>query len=151
MEYIFKVTTAIGGSLASYLWGGWSVMLQTLLIFVVLDYFTGVIAAGKEGELSSRRGFSGIKRKVVIFVIVAVAHMVDKALGDGHLFRDGTIAFYLANECLSIIENSGRIGLPVPDSLTNAIKVLRGDNKEQSEESEHDNSDHTKTDSKNIH
>ena len=101
-------------------------MLSILLTFVVLDYITGVVAAGKEGKLSSEVGLWGIPKKVAIFAIVAVAHLVDTALGDAHLFRDAAIFFYLANELLSITENLGRIGVPIPGAIQRAVEVLRG-------------------------
>ncbi|MGF7429576.1 phage holin family protein [Thermoanaerobacterium thermosaccharolyticum] len=125
-ENIFKTITAFGGALASYLFGGWSALLGILLAFVIFDYVTGVIAAGIEGKLSSNVGLKGIAKKVAIFVIVAVANLVDRALGNAHIFRDATIFFYLANELLSIIENVGRSGVPIPEVIKKAVAVLQG-------------------------
>lgn len=125
-ENIFKTICSIGGALASYLFGGWSALLGVLLAFVVTDYITGVLAAGVEGKLNSSIGWKGISRKVMIFVLVAMAHLVDTALGDTSVFRDATIFFYLANELLSIVENTGRIGLPVPDTIQKAVAILKG-------------------------
>lgn len=125
-ENIFKTITAFGGALASYLFGGWSALLGILLAFVIFDYVTGVIAAGIEGKLSSNAGLKGIAKKVAIFVIVAVANLVDRALGNAHIFRDATIFFYLANELLSIIENVGRSGVPIPEVIKKAVAVLQG-------------------------
>lgn len=125
METAFKTLVAIGGAAASFLFGGWSSLLSILLAFVVIDYISGVVAAGKEGKLSSEVGLWGIARKVAIFAVVAVAHLIDTALGDAHLFRDAAIFFYLANEVLSIIENAGRIGVPVPPTLEKAVAVLK--------------------------
>ena len=101
-------------------------MLNILLVFVVIDYITGVIASGIEGKLSSGIGMRGIAKKVFIFVIVAVAHLADQAIGDGSLLMDAAIFFYMANEMLSIIENTGRVGLPVPNILKQAVEVLKG-------------------------
>lgn len=126
MENVVKTVVAVGGATASFLFGGWSSLLSILLAFVVIDYLSGVVAAGKEGKLSSEVGLWGIARKVAIFAVVAVAHLIDTALGDAHLFRDAAIFFYLANEVLSIIENAGRIGVPVPDKLKNAVDILNG-------------------------
>src|SRR5690606_25922839 len=126
MEGTFKTIIAIGGAAASFLFGGWSSLLTILLVFVVFDYITGVLAAGKEGKLNSEVGLWGIPKKVAIFAIVAVAHLVDSALGDAHLFRDAAIFFYLANELLSIIENIGRMGVPIPGAIQRAVEVLRG-------------------------
>jgi len=126
MENSFKTVVAIGGTAVSYLFGGWSTLLGELLAFVVMDYLSGMVAAGIEGQLSSSVGLKGIARKVFIFGMVAVAHLVDTAIADGHVFRDATIFFYLANELLSIVENSGRIGLPVPDLIKQAVEILKG-------------------------
>ena len=123
---LFKLCVAGGGACASYLFGGWSQLLGILLAFVVIDYIAGVSASAIEGKLSSNVGRKGIAKKVLIFVIVAVAHLVDVALGDGNFFRDATIFFYLANETISILENSGRIGLPIPEVLQKAIEILKG-------------------------
>ncbi|MBO8164710.1 MAG: holin family protein [Brevibacillus sp.] len=126
MENFFKTLVAVGGAAASYLFGGWSSLLGVLLTFVVIDYVSGVIAAGVGGKLSSRVGLLGIAKKVFIFAMVAIAHLVDTALGDQHVLRDATIFFYLANELLSIIENAGRVGLPVPAPIQRAVEVLKG-------------------------
>lgn len=123
---IFKIIIAGGGACISYLYGGWSSLLGILLAFVAIDYVTGVAAAAIEGQLSSNVGLKGIAKKVFIFVIVAVAHLVDSSLGDGHIFRDATIFFYVANELLSILENAGRAGVPIPPIIQQAIEILRG-------------------------
>src|SRR5690606_20413472 len=109
LENLYKSIIAVGGAAASYLFGGWSALLSILLTFVVLDYVTGFLAAAKKGKLNSEVGLWGIAKKVAIFFVVAVAHLVDTALGDAHLFRDAAIFFYLANELLSITENTGRL------------------------------------------
>ena len=126
MENLYKSLIAAGGAAASYLFGGWSALLSVLLTFVVLDYITGFLAAAKEGKLNSEVGLWGIAKKVAIFFVVAVAHLVDTALGDAHLFRDAAIFFYLANELLSITENTGRLGVPIPTAIQRAVEVLRG-------------------------
>ncbi len=128
---IFKFCIAGGGACASYLFGGWNQLLQILLVFVIIDYITGVVASGVEGKLSSSVGLKGIAKKVFIFVIVAVAHLADTALGDGSLLQDAAIFFYIANELLSIIENAGRVGLPVPEILKQAIEILKGKSQPQ--------------------
>ncbi|KAF4324796.1 hypothetical protein G195_001011 [Phytophthora kernoviae 00238/432] len=101
-------------------------MLGVLLVFVILDYLTGIAAAGMTGKLESNVGMFGIARKVFIFAMVSVAHLVDGVLGDGHLFRDAVAFFYIANELLSIIENGGRLGAPIPPVIRQAIEVLKG-------------------------
>ncbi|MGX9706945.1 toxin secretion/phage lysis holin [Laceyella tengchongensis] len=105
--------------------GGWSNSLKALLIFVVIDYVSGFFAACKEGKLSSQVGMMGITKKVMVFALIAVAHLIDTSLGNQHLFLDGTVLFYLVNEVLSILENAGRMGLPIPPQLQKGIEILR--------------------------
>ena len=125
MENIIKYASAGIGAFVSFMFGGWSTLLSILLAFVVIDYVSGFFAAGIEGKLNSSTGMKGIAKKVAVFFVVAVAHMMDVALGyDGHILRDATIFFFLANEALSILENAGRIGVPVPGALKKAIDIL---------------------------
>ena len=124
MENILKITVGLGGGLASFLFGGWSALLQTLVLFIVLDYVFAVLVAATHGELSSKKGFKGIAKKVAILVLVAVAHQVDLILGDGSLIRDSVIFFYIANELLSILETVGKTSLPIPDVLKRAVDTL---------------------------
>ena len=136
LDIIFKSIVAGAGAVTGYLYGGWDTLLQVLLIFVIVDYLTGIIAGGTNGKLSSKVGFRGILKKVLIFIIVAVAHWVDVAVGvalgeDVAIFRNATIFFYLANELLSITENAGEMGVPIPEKLMNAVEILKGKNKEE--------------------
>lgn len=126
LDNIIKTILAVIGGALSYILGGWSQLLFVLLAFVIIDYITGIIAAGIEGKLSSSVGFKGIAKKIFIFTLVAVANLIDMSLGDGHIIRDATIFFYLGNELLSIIENAGRAGLPVPDPIKKAVEILKG-------------------------
>lgn len=126
MENVIKLVVAAGGAAASFLFGGWSTALVTLGVFVLIDFATGWFASGREGALSSKRGLIGIARKFMIFAIVALAHLLDGQLGDGHMLRDGAVAFYLANEALSIVENAGRMGVPIPPKVQEMIAVLKG-------------------------
>lgn len=126
VDNVYKAILPTLSVVAGFLFGGWSVLLTILLVFMVGDYISGVVAAGYEGKLSSRVGGWGIARKIMILAIVAVAHLVDTALGDAHLFRDAAIFFYLSNELLSLLENAGRLGAPIPPMLQKAIAVLRG-------------------------
>ncbi|GGK20873.1 hypothetical protein GCM10010965_12460 [Caldalkalibacillus thermarum] len=125
-EILFKWIVAVGGSVASFLFGGWSMLLSILLVFVVIDYASGVIASALDGKLNSEVGLRGIAKKVAIFAVVAVGHLVDVSLGgEATLFRDLAIFFYIANEGISILENVGRIGVPAPEKLKGAIEKLR--------------------------
>jgi toxin secretion/phage lysis holin len=123
---LYKWSGAAGGAVVTYLYGGWSTLLGVLLAFVIFDYALGLIAAAVLGELKSKIGFVGIARKVFIFAMVGVGHLVDGILGDGHLFRDTVAYFYIANELLSLIENGGRLGAPIPPVIRQAVEVLKG-------------------------
>lgn len=118
---------AVFGAVGSYLFGGWDSAIQTLFVFVVIDYITGVLAAGRQGKLSSYAGLKGIGRKAMIFMFVTMGHMADLHLSDGHahLFRDGVITFFIANEALSITENAGRMGVPIPEPIRRAVEIFK--------------------------
>ncbi len=122
----FKVGIAAIGTIFNYMYGGWSALLIALVIFVALDYATGCMAAAVTTGLNSKVGRAGIARKAFIFVIVAAAHVVDGVIGEGSIIRDAVIWFYLANELISIVENGGRMGAPIPPAITQAIAVLKG-------------------------
>lgn len=128
MENLIKWSIAGVGSVVAYLFGGWTVLLQILIVFMLIDYFTGLMASW--GMLNSKVGFKGIFKKIMILSLVAVAHLIDQVLGGGNsLVRDAVIFFYLANELLSILENAGRTGLPIPSVLTKAVDVLNNKSK----------------------
>lgn len=124
MDNAIKIAVGLGGGLASFLFGGWSALLQTLVLFIVLDYIFAIIVAATHGELNSKKGFKGIAKKVGILVLVAVAHQVDSILGDGTLIKDSVIFFYIANELLSILETVGKTNLPIPNVLRKAVETL---------------------------
>lgn len=126
LDVMYKTGAAVIGAVVGFFFGGWSILLGILLAFTIIDYVTGMMAAYTEGRLRSTIGFKRIPKKIMIFVLVAVAHLVDRAVGTNDLFRDATIFFYLANELLSITENAGRIGLPVPEQIKQAVEILRG-------------------------
>jgi toxin secretion/phage lysis holin len=125
-EIFFKSGAAITGAAVGYLFGGWSVLLQVLLTFVIIDYLSGLLASAVEGKLSSKIGFKGIAKKVMIFGLVVAGHLIDRTIGQGHMVSDAISFFYLGNEGLSILENAGRMGLPVPKQLKDAILILKG-------------------------
>jgi toxin secretion/phage lysis holin len=126
IDLVFKTGAAILGGFAGLIFGESTGILRSLLWMMAIDYGTGMAAGYKEKTLSSKVGFKGIAKKVVILAMVALAHQVDSALGTKNMFRDATIVFYMANELLSIFENAGRIGVPVPERLTQAVEVLKG-------------------------
>jgi len=117
--------TAIGGWLGWVL-GGWDGFLYALVTFVLTDYLTGLMAAAVEKKLSSEIGFKGIFRKVLIFMLVGIGHILDaRVIGDGSVLRTAVIFFYISNEGISIIENAGRIGLPIPQKLKAILEQLK--------------------------
>lgn len=131
MDKSFQFLTAILAGLIQFLYGDWTTLLSVLLALVVIDFISGMTAGFIEGTLKSRVGLLGIARKVFIFLMVAVSHLVDMLLIESGmetkaLVMTMVIVFYAVNEILSITENAGRIGLPVPEQIKNAIVVLKG-------------------------
>ena len=119
-----KLAVAVVGTFLTTFFGGWDTMLRVLVLFVAIDYVVGVTAAWIEKKLNSEIGARGIVKKVLLFVIVALAVQVDLALGQ-EIFRSLAIWFYLANEALSIIENAGRCGVPIPSFLKTALEQMK--------------------------
>lgn len=125
--------TALGAWLGGFM-GGLDGFLYSLIVFAVVDYVTGFMAAITEKSLSSEVGFKGIAKKVVIFLLVGVGNMLDvHVLGQGAVIRTAVIFFYLSNEGVSILENAGRIGLPIPAKLRAVLEQLR-DEEDRDEE-----------------
>ena len=118
--------TAIGGWLGYFL-GGFDGILYALIALMVLDYITGVMCAIEDKKLSSAVGFKGICRKVLILILVGIAHITDvHVVGNGSALRTAVVFWYISNEALSIFENSAHLGLPVPEKLKQALKQLHG-------------------------
>ncbi len=124
---IQMVFTGIGAYLGYFL-GGFDGLLYALLLFVVVDYITGLMRGITQKKLSSEVGFKGILRKVIIFMLVAIAHMLDaEIIGKGDALRTAVIFFYLSNEGISILENAANIGVPVPKKLRDVLAQLKDD------------------------
>ena len=118
--------TALGGWLGYFL-GGLDGLLIALLVFVALDYVTGVMCAISDHKLSSAVGFRGICRKMVIFMLVGIGHILDvHVVGTGTALRTAVICFYLSNEGISLLENASHLGLPVPDRLKTILQQIHG-------------------------
>ncbi|WP_456237001.1 phage holin family protein [Anaerococcus faecalis] len=116
--------TAVGGWLGYFL-GGCDGLIIALILFVVIDYITGVMCAVVDKKLSSTVGFKGIFRKVLIFMLVGIANIIDvQVIKSGSVLRTAVVFFYLSNEGLSLIENSVHLGLPVPEKLKAVLKQL---------------------------
>ena len=114
----------IGGWLGYFL-GGKDGMLVTLIVFMALDYITGLMCAIMDKKLSSAVGFRGICKKVLILMLVGVANILDiHVVGNGSALRGAVIAFYLSNEGLSLLENAAYIGLPIPEKLRDILEQL---------------------------
>ena len=130
------VFSAVGGWLGYFL-GGCDGLLYTLLAFVVLDYITGIMCAVADHKLSSAVGFKGIYRKILIFALVGVGHLLDvQVLGAVGVLRTAVIFFYLSNEGVSLIENAAHLGLPIPAKLKAVLEQLH--DRAEKEEEDHE-------------
>ena len=118
------VFAAVGGWLGYFL-GGCDGLLVALVMFVAVDYITGVMCAVVDKNLSSEIGFKGIARKVLIFLLVGIANILDvQVIGTGSVLRTAVIFFYLSNEGVSLLENAGHLGLPIPEKLKDILAQL---------------------------
>ena len=118
---------AIGGFLG-WFWGGADGLFYALITFVIVDYITGLMCGIVKQELSSDIGFKGIFRKVLIFMLVGIAHILDAmVIGTGSVLRTAVICFYLSNEGLSIVENAAELGLPIPAQFKRVLRQLKTD------------------------
>lgn len=131
-EGLCTVIGIVGGFVAS-LFGGWDAALVTLVIFMAIDYVTGLIVAGvfhnsgktQNGALESRAGWKGLCRKGVSLLVVLVACRLDLMMGDTNFIRDAVVIAFVANETISIVENAGLMGINIPPAITAAIEVLK--------------------------
>ena len=118
------IFSAIGGWLGYFL-GGCDGLLYALIAFVVIDYITGVMCAIINRELSSAVGFKGNFRKVLIFLLVGIANIIDvQVIGTGAVLRTAVIFFYISNEGVSLLENAGHLGLPIPEKIKTVLEQL---------------------------
>lgn len=123
-NFIQAIFAAIGGYIGWFL-GGVDGFMYALITFVIIDYVTGLMVAVLEKKLSSEVGFRGIFKKVLIFTFVGIGNIIDAHLiGNGSAIRTAVIFFYVSNEGISIIENSAKIGLPIPQKLKDILKQL---------------------------
>lgn len=113
-----------------FVFGDLNGLMIALIALIVLDYISGVLAAVVEKKLSSEVGAKGIAKKIFMLLIVAVANIVDiNVIGEGHVLKSVTVVFYIANECISLIENAGRLGVPVPKKLLDVLEQLKNKDK----------------------
>jgi len=113
------------GTLLTWLFGGWEVGLQILITCIVLDYIMGLMVGYKNKELNSKIGFNGLKRKFTILIILILAVLLDRLLGQEWIFRTVVIYFYVAMEGLSILENAAKLDVPIPGKLKDALVQLQ--------------------------
>ncbi|MFI3253680.1 MAG: phage holin family protein [Eubacteriales bacterium] len=135
-EVAHSMSVVLGGFMGWFL-GGYDGFLHALLLFVVIDYITGVMVAIVKKTLSSEVGFKGIFRKMMIFGMVGIAHVVDsQIIGNGSVLRTATIFFYASNEGISILENATLLELPVPEKLKDVLAQLKDEKTQDSKEDE---------------
>lgn len=135
-EFFCALLGALGGAVAA-LFGGWNSGIITLIMFMCIDYVSGIMVAGvfknskktDSGALESRAGWKGLCRKGMSLIIVMIAFRLDLHLGTNYI-RDAVVIGFCANEAISIIENAGLMGIPLPDALTKAIDILSKKSKE---------------------
>jgi len=123
-NWIQLALSAVGGALG-WFFGGMDGLIYALLVFVIADYITGVMCAIADKNLSSEVGFKGICKKVLIFVMVGIGHIMDTYLiGNGEVLRTAVIFFYCSNEGVSMLENAGHLGLPIPAKLKDILEQI---------------------------
>lgn len=131
MKHILCSLIGIIGNFVTILFGGWDTAIGTLILFMAIDFFSGLAVAGifhnsqktKTGALESKAGWKGLCRKCMTLLFVLIAHRLDLSLGTPYI-RDTVIIGFMANELISIVENAGLMGLPLPAALINAIDLL---------------------------
>ncbi len=128
MKYMFNFFTSTVLTTVLYFLGGWDMALKTLLIIIALDYLTGVCDAIANKKINSKIGAKGIIKKVGYLIIVAVSVQLDQIVGDTGAIRNLVIYFFVANEGISILENWGSIGLPLPEKVMEVLEQLKKDN-----------------------
>lgn len=120
-----SIAVAAIGTFFNFLFGGWDKVLLVLIVFMALDYLTGVICAIATKSLSSEVGARGIAKKSMIFIVLIVAVLLDRLINDDWIFRTLVCYFYIANEGLSLIENAVKLGVPVPEKLRDVLCQVR--------------------------
>ena len=129
---IDKIISLVASEVATifiYLFGGVDVALTCLIVAIVLDYVSGMIKAYNKKQLSSKIGFSGILKKIGILILVMLSVLVDRVTGDTGAIRTLVIYYFVANEGLSVLENLGESGIPIPNAIKKALKVLKDQSK----------------------
>lgn len=130
---VIQGASGVAGAVLAFAFGGWNDLLSVFLVIIIIDYVTGVLAAIKDRSgLNSKIGFWGLTRKALMFLVILLAHQLDILLGhDMGVVKSGAVYFYMANELISITENYGRLGLPLPNKVTRIITVLKNKDKQE--------------------
>ena len=129
IDKIISLLTSEVATIFIYLFGGIDVALTCLVVAIVLDYLSGMIKAYNKKQLSSKIGFSGILKKIGILILVMLSVLVDRVTGDTGAIRTLVIYYFVANEGLSVLENLGESGIPIPNAIKKALKVLKDQSK----------------------
>lgn len=129
LDYILSSIGAFVGTIITYLFGNWETGISVLFTCMVLDYILGIMCGTKKKELSSSRGFEGLKKKFTIIIILILAVLLDRLIGQGWVFRTLVIYFYIGMEGISILENATILGVPFPDKIKDLLVQLRDGNK----------------------
>lgn len=125
-KHVFNTIVAGIGSMVTYFFGGWDTCIIVLVAFMILDYATGLLNAWLRNKLNSKVGYKGIAKKASILVVLIVAVLLDRLLNNGiWVFRTLVCYFYIANEGISILENCGKCGLPLPPKIIKALEQLK--------------------------
>ena len=131
MEKYFNAIVTVLATFFMYIFGSWDLALQVLIVFMILDYGTGVLYAYLTDQLNSEVGFKGLVKKCMILVVLIIGVMLDRIVGNGTwVFRTLVAYFYIANEGISLLENVGNIGTPIPNKIRNALEQLNKDDEE---------------------
>lgn len=129
LDKIISLVASEAATIFIYLFGGIDVALTCLIVAIVLDYVSGMIKAYNKKQLSSKIGFSGILKKIGILILVMLSVLVDRVTGDTGAIRTLVIYYFVANEGLSVLENLGESGIPIPTAIKKALKVLKDQSK----------------------
>lgn len=131
MKYFFNSAASVLGTALTYLFGGCDMAIIALLVFMVLDYITGVIVAISEKNLSSETGFRGLAKKLFVIIMLIMAVFLDRLISDGNwIVRTLVAYFYIANEGISITENVAKLGVPIPAKIKGILEALKSNNKD---------------------
>ncbi|ADY54500.1 toxin secretion/phage lysis holin [Syntrophobotulus glycolicus DSM 8271] len=120
-----RILAASIGTLLAWLVGGFDYLVQTLVIFIIIDYLSGIAAAWLMKELNSQKGLRGIVKKIFLLSLVVVAQQLDQVVGSNGFLRNAVLYTLIANETISILENCGRIGIPIPKAFYSALEKLK--------------------------